>query len=78
MATPSLESLMDKGNPNEMFELVREQAVGSFGTVYLAARRDNPESVVALKIISISEGKALILTSGLHLFEYCDSSGGNA
>ncbi|PRP80295.1 hypothetical protein PROFUN_11773 [Planoprotostelium fungivorum] len=49
---------VDDGDPNAIYELVREQAVGSFGTVYLAQKRKEPIEIVALKIITIAEDES--------------------
>eukprot|EP01117_Protostelium_nocturnum_P002767 TRINITY_DN1369_c0_g1_i2.p1 TRINITY_DN1369_c0_g1~~TRINITY_DN1369_c0_g1_i2.p1 ORF type:complete len:1307 (-),score=499.61 TRINITY_DN1369_c0_g1_i2:21-3941(-) len=55
-----IEALMESGDPDDLFELVKEQAVGSFGTVYLANyMKEGKTQEVALKIIGIEEGESL-------------------
>ncbi|KAJ1501529.1 hypothetical protein HMI54_009888 [Coelomomyces lativittatus] len=43
------------GDPNDLFVLDKELAVGSFGTVYKAHYKNNPEHTVAIKIITLED-----------------------
>jgi serine/threonine protein kinase len=49
----SILDFVSPGDPNELFSLEREIAVGSFGTVYAA--RDKQDKLVALKIVALEE-----------------------
>lgn len=47
--------LVQEGDPNTIFTFDKELAVGSFGTVYSATRKQDGK-ILAVKIVGLEEG----------------------